>query len=339
MIHRRLKEWIGSLALSALVLMGATLARAEDTPDSLDAIRGMLLRHSPGEYWLGIACSRPSSTLRSHLRLAKGAGLVIQRVVPDSGADQVGLQTHDVILKFGTTDVGRIRELSQAIDERKDEETLVTFVRHGRERTVMVTPAKRKSGGAGQPDDSADAEQVLSWLEEMYEDAVRDYEDADDNSLRFLFFHPGTMLDEESGRLGIKLPQDFKIAITSPDDGPAKILIEKDGESWELSTDDLDWNELPAEMQRYVEFFLGPGTRSRSSVKEQPADGELPEVEFGLGGEDSPAETSADKATLGDREGLKTKLESMEEQLRRLREEFRQLRSKANENDTENADG
>ena len=337
MIHRRLKEWVGTLVLSVLMLMGASLARADDERDSLDAIRGMLLRHSPGEYWLGIACGRASSTLRSHLQLANGAGLVIQRVIPDSAADNAGLQTHDVILKFGTTDVGRIRELSQAIDERKGEETLLTFVRYGRKQTVRVTPAKRKSGGSGQRDDNADAEQVLRWLEEMYEDAVRDHEDTEDNSLRFRFFHPGTMIDEESDHLGIELPKDLKIAITNPDDGPAKILIEKNGESWELSTDDLDWNKLPAGMQRYIEFFLGPNEQSHPSVKEQPADRELPKVEFGLDEADSPAETSADKATSVDREGLQTKLDSMEEQLRRLREEFRQLRNKANKNtDTDN---
>jgi len=351
MFHRRITHWMGSLTLSGLVLLGATFfpageaARAEEARDSFDAVRSMLLRHSSGEYWLGLACQRPSAALRSQLQMGDGKGLVVRRVLPDSPADQAGLRSHDVILKFGETEVGKIRDLTRAIDERKDEETLVTFVRHAREQTAKVTPAKRQVGGARGGIDDTDADHVLRWLDETYWEAVRDFDQAieseiDDDSVRFRFFHPGTVLEEELDRLGIELPQDLKIAITNPDHGPAKILIEKDGESWELSTDDIDWNELPAGMRRYVEFFLGDATADSEAkdpaVKNLPAADELPKIEFNEDHEE--AETGSNDASRDDkttaRRGIEAQLETMEAQLHRLRQEFQQLLDERNNEST-----
>ena len=323
MLHIRLVGSIGILALFVLTGMGA--AQDQDPRDSLDEVRGMLLHHSPGDYWLGIACGLPSTTLRSHLALQDRTGLVIHRVFPGSPADRSGLQKHDVIMKFGGIGVGTVQQLTQVIDQRKQKETPVTVIRHGQEQTVLVVPAKRKVDAAGAGNDHRDAGQVLRWLDEINQDAKRGFENSiQDNALRFLFFHPGTVLPAETDRLGIKIPRDLKIVVTSPDGGPARILFEKDGESWEWSTDNLDRTNLPVEVKRYVDFFLGPVQPSSSSVKKQAPARELPEVECDADTAVSAAETGEVHDRSG-RDGIEKKLKTMEEQLLQLREQLQQL--------------
>ena len=321
MLRRMRTDWLSSLALSCFVSTCATLATAEEPRDSLDAMRRMIMQQTQREYWLGIGCQRPSKALRSHLGLTTGEGLVVHHIVPDGPADQAGIERFDVILKFGSTEVGRIQELSEAIEEQQGEITEVMLIRAGRRQSLTVSPNKRPEHRTPWTNNT-DAEQVFRWLEKSYRDTVQDFDEAvdgswDEDTLRFRFIQPGPVLKEELDRVGIRLPKDLKVVVTNPDNGPARILIEKDGESWQLSTDDVGWEELPEDVRRYVEWFVGDNHRDEAATSERSASLDEP-----LDAEKLPPIEGDDVQT---RHGIKQQLETVEEQLHQLREDFQRL--------------
>jgi serine protease Do len=88
--------------------------------------------------FLGVETSTVSGTLAAQLGLAKGSGLVVNHVVPDSPAAGA-LQDHDVLLRFDDQILIEVRQLSVLIRNKKEgDEVTLTFLRAGKQQTAKV---------------------------------------------------------------------------------------------------------------------------------------------------------------------------------------------------------
>ncbi len=59
-------------------------------------------REMPGKYMIGVSCQPVNDSLRAHLDLPEGAGLIVTgEPTADSPAEKAGIQNHDVLMYAG----------------------------------------------------------------------------------------------------------------------------------------------------------------------------------------------------------------------------------------------
>jgi C-terminal processing protease CtpA/Prc len=87
---------------------------------------------------LGAGLSQPEDTLVDQLGLARGEGLVLTDVKPDSAADKAGLKKNDILLEIGGKKVaGQPGEFLKVLNEFKTGDKLEALVlRRGKKETV-----------------------------------------------------------------------------------------------------------------------------------------------------------------------------------------------------------
>ena len=88
--------------------------------------------------FLGVETSPVSNTVAAQLGLAKGAGLVVNHVVPDSAAAGA-LQENDILLRLDDQILIETRQLSVLIRNHKEgDEVTLTFLRAAKQTTAKV---------------------------------------------------------------------------------------------------------------------------------------------------------------------------------------------------------
>jgi RNA polymerase sigma factor (sigma-70 family) len=106
-------------------------------------------RALPAEQRLGLQVASPSRTLIDQVGLAKGQGLVVERVTPDSPAGKAGVKTHDILLQLDrktvASDLARFRN---ALSEVKAATVDLVVLRQGKKETLKIqnpneTPSPR----------------------------------------------------------------------------------------------------------------------------------------------------------------------------------------------------
>ena len=96
--------------------------------------------------YIGIAFQWAGGASVRQLRSAGKAGVLVQRVVPNSPAARAGLQQGDLITAVDGQPLTEEAALPKYIQKRKAGDTIqLTLVRNGQERTVAVTLANRPS--------------------------------------------------------------------------------------------------------------------------------------------------------------------------------------------------
>lgn len=100
-------------------------------------------------YWIGVNSTPLGEALRSHLKLAKGEGLLVLDVVPKSPARNAGLKRYDVLLTFGKSSVGTPAELTRAIQQAGAKPVKLQIIRAGERKTATVTPGERSRNERG----------------------------------------------------------------------------------------------------------------------------------------------------------------------------------------------
>jgi len=86
---------------------------------------------------LGVAVEPPSPALAAQLDLAKGQGLVIRSITPDSPAAKAGLQVNDILLTLGGKEVpSDPAAFQKLIGELKTDSVEATVLRKGKKVTV-----------------------------------------------------------------------------------------------------------------------------------------------------------------------------------------------------------
>ncbi len=96
-------------------------------------------------YWIGVSIGEVDDTLRTHLKLEDGAGLVVTDVMKESPAAKVKLEKNDLLLTVDGKPLKAPEDLVKSVQAAKDEATLKLGVRRAGDRlTVAVRPEKRK---------------------------------------------------------------------------------------------------------------------------------------------------------------------------------------------------
>jgi hypothetical protein len=207
------------------------------------------------KYWLGIEVLPVPPALREHLNLPEKQGLLVQGVAADSPAAKAGIVQHDVLLRVGDKPLREPHDLILAIEATKEGKLKIDLIHGGKPNTVEAAPAKRPAelrGPAGEA--SADDWQTMEkWMEGMWPNGGVEGQRP---PLRFRIFHPGAIVPHDVV-VSPPLPPNMSITISKEGDQPAKIVVKRGDEKWELTEKQLD--KLPADVRPHVERMLGRG--------------------------------------------------------------------------------
>jgi|GEM_PF-3562709 len=287
MQHQTWKARFVQCGIATAVLLTGAWVHAQDTSDPVGQVRraieqalqgdpvgeirgyleGAVQRvQNPSSHWLGVTCLPASAALRSQLELPKDQGLVVIAVAPKSPAAAAGIEVNDVLLEADETVLTHVGDLVDAIEvAAEEEETLaIQLMRKGKAMSLEVEPAKRPADLAQRL--SGEAEDLLSRLQEKGE------------AFRLDLPRPGAIVKDLRER--IELPENVSITITRKGKQPAKIVVTRDDETWELTEDNLD--QLPKEIRGFVDRSLGRLRVSLSPYLEQLRS-RLPEAPAGDG--------------------------------------------------------
>lgn len=102
---------------------------------------------SDDRYRMGVTLSDADDTLRSHLKLAAGEGLVVTEVVDDSPAAKMGVKQHDVLVELDGKRLTTVDAINAQIQELKDKTVVLKLLRSGQEVTCQIA-AKKSSEAA-----------------------------------------------------------------------------------------------------------------------------------------------------------------------------------------------
>jgi len=211
-------------------------------------------------YWLGILVAPADVLLKTHLGIQ--AGVVVEQVVPESPAAKAGILVNDILLKFGDAELADVEALQKAVSENKDREAKVTLLRAGKQTTVNVTPQVRPADvGLAAPVRPGDWGQISEMLKKL------ERGEFGEDPLRMFFVQPGVVVpkDLKQRRIelftsppgAVQLPKGTRVTVTRENDAPAKITVEKDGQKWEVSEEELD--KLPEDVRPAVKGMLSGG--------------------------------------------------------------------------------
>ncbi len=332
--------WIGSVAmmlLSAGVLNAAEeeqRAVGEIYQEDLDVLRKTLpaqqvLLAEPeelaagqitfGDYWLGVGCQPARGALSTQLGLEEGLGLVVEHVIADSPAAKAGIQRHDVLVKAGETPLGELQELIDAVEAAKETELSIELFRGAQKQTVTVMPAKRPD--EARPQGSVTLPRPEDWKKyyEFFSPDRRIEFSKDPRGFRIVT--PGAIIVGKNLSLRSELPGNMSVSVTIGGDQPAKIVVERDDERWEVTEKELD--KLPEDVRPHIKRMFGHGLSGmiggRIHLPNFTASGEI----------QLPRKERREAAPKGEREGriqkrLEKRLDEMQDRLEKLDKMFEQ---------------
>jgi hypothetical protein len=216
---------------------------------------------TPGKYWIGVMCMPADEALRAQLNQSEG--VVVQDIVPDSPAEKSGLKKFDFIVSANGGKIGDIAALMKAVEAAGNKPLQLQVIRGGQPTDVEITPAERKTQAIPAPPVAADApREVRRFLQRFSGDA---------GSPVVRFFHPGVVLPPEAAQ---PVPENLDVRIEKHGNEPAKIHVEQDGKTWDVTEDQL--GDLPEETRGHVSRFLGRGQHLPFNIRlPEGADGEF----------------------------------------------------------------
>lgn len=202
---------------------------------------------NPGPWWIGVQCRPADPALRAQLGLAENVGLIVDEVVPNSPADKAGLKRFDVLVKAEDKELRSVQDLIDVINRAEGKEIKLKYIRQAQEAELALTPEKRPQPSG--PIVTLPPIPQFEWPE-------FEWFGGPGGPFRFRFFYPGRILPPRAGQLP-PLPGNLAVTITKKGDEPAKISVKRDGESWEVTENELD--KLPADIRPHVEQVLRGG--------------------------------------------------------------------------------
>ena len=163
-----------------------------------------------------------------------------------------------MLLRAGDKPLAERRDLVRVIEASKQAKLKIDLIHGGKPKTVEATPAKRPDE-ARRHVGAAPAPARLGHDGEMAARDVAGAAEADGERppLRFRFLHPG-MIVPPGVAVAPPLPADMSVVISKEGDHPAKIVVRRGTEKWEVTEKELD--KLPADIRPHVERMLGRGT-------------------------------------------------------------------------------
>jgi serine protease Do len=95
------------------------------------------------DYYIGVAVAHPDDTLRAHLELPAGVGLVANEIVANSPAEKVGVKVHDILLELDGKPLDSPETLVAQVQAAKNKATPLKLLRAGKPLTLSITPELR----------------------------------------------------------------------------------------------------------------------------------------------------------------------------------------------------
>jgi len=275
-----------------------------------------------GQYWVGLECRRVGEALGMQLGLAEGEGLLVINVLPDSPAAKATVQRNDVLIAAAGKPLKGLQDLIDAVETAKEKELPIELFRSGKKQQLSITPVKRPeedryARDLTAPRAGADWDRVRRWFERARPGGRWKPQKDEEGELpwRFQFFGPGAILPPGAA-VNPPLPANLSVSITKNGAEPAKIVVKRDNESWELTENDLD--ELPDDVRPHVERMLGPigqrGLHHRNmfNFKLEPHWPGTPEIDVQLG-------------PLDPRGLMKEQIDQMNQRIEQLRKSIDEL--------------
>ena len=109
--------------------------------------------------------------------LKAGDGIYVTEVTGNSGAEDAGIRTGDIITKIDGTNIGSFADLSFAIGSRRPgDKVIVTYIRNGKPNTVTVTLKDQKGGTSSRSkEDLTVSEKIGSEFEPLSDRVKTNY--------------------------------------------------------------------------------------------------------------------------------------------------------------------
>lgn len=131
---------LGTQDVEESVASALLLDITQDRKQTIDLLLDITNASPQRATMLGVHVRRPNSTLRSHLRIDDGMGLVVEHVVPGSAAADAGLEVNDVILQIDEQALVNQEQLTTLIRNRTPGDVVdVVLFRRGKRESTQVT--------------------------------------------------------------------------------------------------------------------------------------------------------------------------------------------------------
>ena len=112
-------------------------------------LRSVTRGASVPKYRVGVQCEAVDAAVRAHVDVPDEA-LMVRDVIEDGAAAKAGVQQYDIIVRVGETSVGSLDALVEQIQASEGKELSFIVLRKGVEKTLTVTPEKRKASDVRQ---------------------------------------------------------------------------------------------------------------------------------------------------------------------------------------------
>ncbi len=235
-------------------------------------------------YYIGVALHRVSKPLRAHVELPEGVGLIVAYVFKESPATRAEIQRHDILLQADGHDLRRIGDLEEVVSDHARENNLTQFTLDIIRRGQRQTLWVTPAIRPVPPKVERPGFRELSREERKMLQRMRVRE----GRLNFDALRPIRPLSPPEVPFIPNgwIPDGVSISMQRENDGPTRITVQRGDETWEVEGDDAAaLAELPEDLRPMVEKML------QGDGPERP-------------------------------DGLRDRLEQMEQQMRELREQF-----------------
>jgi hypothetical protein len=274
-------------------------------------------RRPMSPYWIGLVAGPVGPELRHQVDLPEGIGLVVRQVVPESPADEAGLEVFDILVRANDVELRRMDDLVDLVrDEGEDQgQIAVELLRRGQPETVWITPTPRPADAVtGLPVPPVPPVPPLPenpWFGQFF----HHFDRGPDGGFEGRHVGPGVIVGGQQMSF-TQLPNGVSVKVEKQADQPTKITVEREGEKWEVVGDDTEaLDQLPEDLRPFVEQMLRPGSRiSIQGLDLGKLQERLPEIQAQLE-EWAPAVGEAGMSLL-------ERIEKMEQQMRQLHEQL-----------------
>lgn len=278
---------------------------------------------TPGKFWIGVMCAPADEALRAQLKQPEDVGVVVQDIVPDSPAAKAGLQKFDLIVAAGDRKIGDIATLMKAVEDSGEKPLVLGVIRGGEATKIEVTPGERQVAAVPAPPVPPDAPRdVWRLLERFRQDG--------EGGPVMRFFHPGVVIPPAAHQ---PMPENLIVRIEKHGSKPAKIHVEQDGKTWDVTEDKLD--DLPEEVRGHVAPLVGRGPGRPFSIRLPEGAGEQFDIQIAPPPPGNPNEPIrsrvrawTEQAEEGAGERLDKRLEQLNERIDRLQQLIEKLQAK-----------
>jgi len=236
------------LAVGMIAFVGPITAQQPIEPALPDDANPNVEEDGSPRFYLGLQLAPTPEILTRYVERLKDGGVMVAGVAPGSPADEAGFRREDQILSVNGLGVKSPEDVVDKVIEGEGKPLELEVLRGLEVKTIQASPIKMKRPPMMNPGQA---------------DARGNVVPRDCNGFRF--FGPGQIVLPEpkldpflvkpSLLSKLNLPEDVMMRVEKQGDGPAKLHVERDGKTWDVTEKEID--TLPQDLQDLAKNFLG----------------------------------------------------------------------------------